>query len=82
MIILTITFVILPFLALTNSFFWLYALTIILGLVYGGMFSVARAVLAYLAPLGKHNYAFSYYSLMERFATLIGPLAWDEARRK
>jgi len=76
MIILTVSFLILPFLAMANSFFWLYALTIALGIVYGGMFAVARAVLSYLAPPDKHNYAFSYYSLMERFATLAGPLAW------
>jgi len=71
--------IILPALALTYNFTLLFALTTILGLAYGSVWVASRAVLAFLAPPSELNHAFSYYTLMERFATFIGPMAWGLA---
>jgi UMF1 family MFS transporter len=75
-IIIFLTFLLLPVLALAKNFNVLYAFTALLGLGYGAVWVVARAVLAYLAPGSRVNHAFSYYTLMERFATFVGPVAW------
>jgi len=47
-----------------------------LGLLLGATWTVTRAVMAYLAPTDQMNHAFSFYTLAERFATVVGPLAW------
>lgn len=76
LIILIGTLILLPFIAIVKNLTLLFILTAILGLVYGAVWAVARAVLVFLVPPARVNHAFSYYSLMERFATLIGPMAW------
>lgn len=76
MVILALTFLLLPALALATNFTLIFVLTVCLGFIYGAVWVVARAYLAFLAPPGKLNHAFSYYSLMERFATFAGPIAW------
>lgn len=61
---------------IANSFSLFFISTFGIGLFYGACVTVSRAMLAKLAPTEKTNHAFSYYSLVERFATLVGPVAW------
>ncbi len=53
-----------------------YALTVVMGLLYGATWSVARALMLKLTPKDSLNHAFSYYTLAERFSTFVGPVAW------
>ncbi len=76
MFILIVTAILFPAMGLANNFTVFTILSVITGLVYGASWTVARAILAYLTPATHVNHTFSYYSLVERFATFVGPLAW------
>jgi MFS transporter, UMF1 family len=65
-----------PALGLASNFWIFFAFAIIMGILYGATWTVTRAIMAHLSPQENINQAFSYYTLMERFATLIGPLSW------
>jgi len=65
-----------PLLGLQSIFKTFVGLTIVMGLLYGATWSIARAVLARLIPKDKLNHGFSYYTLAERFANVTGPLTW------
>jgi len=67
---------ILPLMGLVGSYQIFAIMAICLGIFYGSSLAVARAVLAYLAPKNEINHTFSYYSIIERFATFIGPVSW------
>lgn len=69
--------VILPVMAVTTNFAFFTAEAIVMGLWFGSIWVIARSVIAHLTPAGSLNRAFSYYTLMERFATLIGPVSWS-----
>ncbi len=60
----------------TSNFSFFVTVSIIMGFFYGATWTVSRAVMSLLIPPEKQTYAFSYYSLMARFATLLGPLIW------
>lgn len=48
----------------------------IMGFWFGASWTVARSVMAYLAPREHSNLAFSYYNLVERASSFVGPVAW------
>ncbi len=68
--------IVFPLLAfLTN--FTLFAITcVIVGFLYGAIWTVTRAVMVKLCPPDKLNYGLSFYTLFERFSTFVGPVAW------
>ncbi|MDP3973483.1 MAG: MFS transporter [Candidatus Daviesbacteria bacterium] len=68
--------VIFPLLASTTNFTYFTIVLVALGFVFGSTWTVARAVMVYLSPPEKLNHAFSYYTMFERFSTLVGPLSW------
>lgn len=49
---------------------------VVMGLLWGSTWTVTRAVMTYLTPPEKLNFAFTFYTLAERFSTFIGPLSW------
>ena len=67
---------ILPFLGLVRNFKLFVAAAILMGFWFGANWAVSRSVMAYLAPAGKHNLAFSYFSLAERASSFLGPVVW------
>lgn len=68
--------VVLPILGVIQSFVWHIFFTMLMGLLYGSIWAVARLGVVKLCPHDQLNHAFSYYTLAERFSTLVGPLAW------
>ena len=61
-------------LAPTFNIFWIMGIAI--GILFGSTYPVLRAVLSYIAPPDRLSSSFSYYTLMERFSTLLGPIVW------
>jgi MFS-type transporter involved in bile tolerance (Atg22 family) len=47
-----------------------------MGVWLGGLFTLSRALLLTLTPSAHVGQAFSIYTVMERFATFVGPLVW------
>lgn len=74
--ILMATIVIFPVVAIQTNFTIFTITTILFGFLYGAVWTVARAVMSYLTPEDKLSHGFSYYSLAERFSTLVGPISW------
>ena len=68
--------VIFPLLSVLSNFYIFLAVVIIMGLWWGGIWSVTRAIVLDLTPERDLNQAFTFYTLMERFSTLIGPISW------
>ena len=68
--------IILPFIGFINNFALFVTATTIMGLWFGSNWTVSRSVMAYVAPKGKHNLAFAYFSLAERASSFIGPIVW------
>jgi UMF1 family MFS transporter len=68
--------VIFPLMAFAPSLAVLFILTIIMGLLFGSVWTVTRAMVIDYTPQGSLNTSYTYFTLMERFATLIGPLSW------
>ncbi|MFA5230740.1 MAG: MFS transporter [Candidatus Paceibacterota bacterium] len=59
----------------TSNFPIFIVLSILMGFFYGATFTVARASMTALCPKEKLNFGFSFYTLAERFSTLVGPVA-------
>lgn len=68
--------VLFPILGLLQNFSLFIAATVLMGFLYGSIWTVSRAAMTALTPAEKLNYGFSFYTLAERVSTLIGPLAW------
>ncbi len=47
-----------------------------MGFMFGATWTITRAVMSALSPRKTLNYGFSFYTLAERVATLVGPLSW------
>ena len=47
-----------------------------MGFWFGSNWAVSRSVMAYLAPPDGHNLAFSYFVLVERASSFLGPVVW------
>lgn len=65
-----------PLLGLTSNFTIFVVLAIIMGFLYGSIWTITRAAMTALCPKEKLNFGFSFYTLAERVSTLVGPLAW------
>jgi len=65
-----------PLLATAQSIPMVVGITIIMGLWFGAAWTVTRAFVLKLVPVQNLKQSFTYFALMERFATLIGPVSW------
>lgn len=68
--------IIIPLFALTTSLPIFIVITVAVGTLYGSIWSAPRAYLSGILKKEEMNYGFSFYTLMERFATFAGPLSW------
>ncbi|OGJ60392.1 hypothetical protein A3C52_02075 [Candidatus Peribacteria bacterium RIFCSPHIGHO2_02_FULL_51_15] len=64
-----------PVLGLVQNFSLFVACTIVMGFLFGSIWTVTRAAMTVLTPLEKLNFGFSFYTLAERVSTFLGPLA-------
>ena len=67
---------VLPIAALITDLRYFTFVSIAAGFLFGGVWTVTRAIMSGLSPENRLNESFSYYGLAERFATFIGPLSW------
>ncbi len=67
---------ILPSIAFVTNFTLFIIATTLMGFWFGASWAVSRSVMSYLAPLGGHNLAFSYFGLVERVSSFAGPIVW------
>ncbi len=65
-----------PVMGVTTTIVPFAAEAIVMGFFFGSVWVMARSLVAQLTPPALLNRSFSYYILMERFATLVGPLSW------
>ncbi len=75
-IILGLWIILLPLMAIASNVATLAILTAITGLLIGSVWTVTRAYLSTVLKQQEMGYGFSFYTLMERFATFVGPLTW------
>jgi len=68
--------IIFPLMALSKNFTFFIGLSVIMGLWFGSIWTVTRAYLLRLTPPSMANQSFTYYTLMERMSTLVGPVSW------
>lgn len=68
--------VIFPILAVTTDIVAMFIITMVMGLWFGSAWTVTRAMVIKYTPPEKVSQSFTYYGLMERFATFIGPVSW------
>jgi len=68
--------VVFPAMALTHSFPLFVAICVVMGLWFGSVWTITRAYLMKITPPAMMNQSFTYYTLMERLATFIGPISW------
>lgn len=68
--------VIFPLMAIAKNFTFFIFVSIAMGLLFGSIWTVTRAYLMRLTPPSMTNQSFTYYTLMERLATFIGPISW------
>jgi len=66
----------LPVLAIAPNFLVAAILSPIMGLLIGSAWTVTRAYLTAVLPKKDMRYGFSFYTIAERFSTLVGPLTW------
>ncbi|MEK7630267.1 MAG: MFS transporter [Patescibacteria group bacterium] len=68
--------VVFPLMSIAQSFTFFTIVSIAMGLWFGAIWTVTRAYLTRLTPPHLMNQSFTYYTLMERLATFIGPISW------
>jgi UMF1 family MFS transporter len=67
------------YLGITIFAYWLhyawqfYALAIAVGVVQGGTQALSRSIFASMVPRGKSSEFFAFFSVFERYASLLGP---------
>jgi len=69
--------IIFPLIGISKTVGMLTILMTIMGIIFGGVWAVSRALLSKIIPREKLNHAFSFYLLSERFASFLGPLVWS-----
>lgn len=62
--------------SVTSSLIFIYVLSALVGLGYGGFYTVSRAMLINISPPSKLGEYFGFYSTFQKFASIIGPLTW------
>jgi UMF1 family MFS transporter len=65
-----------PLLGLVKSFSLFVIFAVLMGFLFGSIWTVSRAVMTALTPPEKSNYGFSFYTIAERASTFLGPIAW------
>ena len=65
-----------PILGLTTNFKVFMVLCVLMGFLFGAIWTITRASMAALTPRDQMNYGFSFYTLAERTSTLVGPVSW------
>jgi UMF1 family MFS transporter len=68
--------ILIPLIALSKGLISLSIFSILVGSLMGSVSAVTRAYFSKLLRKEDFGYGFSFYTLFERFATLLGPLAW------
>lgn len=68
--------IIFPLLGLSPNFTIFVILSILMGFFFGAIWTVTRATMVALCPKEKMNFGFSFYTVVERVSTIIGPLSW------
>lgn len=68
--------IIFPLMAMATNFTFFIFVAIAMGLWFGSIWAVTKAYLLQLTPSSMLNQSFTYYTLMERMATFIGPISW------
>lgn len=68
--------ILLPLIATADNFITLSVLSCFSGLLIGSVVAVTRAYLSRVLANDELVYGFSFYTIFERFATLVGPLTW------
>src|SRR5690606_14272456 len=66
----------LPLMAIAPNFAFFTVTAVLSGLLIGSMWATTRAYMLSILPHDQLNYGFSFYTLLERFSTLVGPLTW------
>ncbi|MBI2595382.1 MFS transporter [Candidatus Daviesbacteria bacterium] len=75
-VLMGIWILVIPFFSLAPDFTIFWAFAILVGFLGGATYPILRSILSYLSPEEKLSSSFSYYALMERFSTFLGPLVW------
>ena len=68
--------ILIPLIAASKSLVSLSIFSSLVGLLIGSVWTVTRAYLSEILKKEELGYGFSFYTLAERFATLLGPLTW------
>lgn len=68
--------VLIPLITLSKGIVMLSIFSILVGSLIGSIWTVTRAYLSELLKKEEFGYGFSFYTLAERFATLLGPLTY------
>jgi len=76
MAILWIWLLLIPLMAIASSQNLFFALAGILGLTIGAGWAISRAYISANLEHDQIGYGFSFYTIFERFSSMIGPLAW------
>ena len=63
--------------AWSNTIWLFWIINAIGGFFFGAIWSVSRAFFVTLIPENEQGKFFSFYSIFERFAVIIGPLLWS-----
>jgi UMF1 family MFS transporter len=74
--ILWVWLALIPMLAFANNMNLFFVLAGILGLTIGAGWSVSRAYISANLEEDNVGYGFSFYTIFERFSSMVGPLAW------
>src|SRR3989338_3828078 len=76
LIVIGVWVVFIPVLGLNTNFKLFTVLCILVGFLFGAIWTVSRTAMTALTPKEKLNFGFSFYTLADRTSTLIGPLFW------
>ncbi|HXT69237.1 MAG TPA: MFS transporter [Vicinamibacterales bacterium] len=66
----------LPLIALSHSLNVFAATTFVLGALIGAMWATSRSYMSLLLPSREMGYGFSFYTILERCSSFVGPLTW------
>lgn len=68
--------IVIPLVAIAPSITFILGLTPLIGLLLGAIWAVSRSYMSLVLSKQDMGYGFAFYTLMERFATLVGPITW------
>jgi len=65
-----------PLIAISSNMNMFLVLAAILGLTIGAGWAASRAYISTSLEPGQIGYGFSFYTIFDRFSSMVGPLAW------